>query len=92
MGISAHTFDLLRGDERSPGLAVVRGAENVGRVIAERVTIEGGVSSARVEIAGLHPAYPGILGQARDVADHVGPGLGSIARESAGCRHRSRPR
>ena len=43
------------------------------------MTIEGGIGSATVKIAGLHPAYPGILGQARDVAGNVAPSLSSIA-------------
>src|SRR5213075_1749222 len=79
MGISPHAFQLLCRDERSPGFPIVGGAKNVGCEIAERVTIKSGVGSASVEIAGLHPAYPGIFGQARNVADNIGPCFSSIA-------------
>ena len=79
--ISAHTLELLRRHERSPGLAEIGGAKHVRRVVAKGVAIESGVSRARLEIARLHPADPRILRHARDVADDVGPGLAAVARD-----------
>ena len=68
-------------NQRRPGLAVIGGLENVRRHVAKGMSIKRGVSRAGIEIAGLHPVHPGILRQAGNVADDVGPSLAAVARE-----------
>src|SRR4029079_16616482 len=49
--------------------------------VAERVRVEGDVGRAFIEVAGVDVGDPGVLGDAGDVGDGVGPRLAVVARD-----------
>src|SRR6266480_6556063 len=81
MSVSTNSFRILRGYKRRPRFAVIGRFENVRRHVAKGMSIECGVSGARIEVAGLDPIDPRILRQPGNVADYSRPGLAAIARE-----------
>src|SRR6516225_908904 len=62
--VAAHALRVLRADERRPGLAVIGRDVEIGRLVAEGVTIEGRVGGARRESTRLYPVHPAVLRQA----------------------------
>src|SRR4029079_3406006 len=48
--------------------------------VAERVRVEGDVGRAFIEVAGVDVGDPGVLGDAGDVGDGVGPRLAAVSR------------
>ena len=79
MRVTANAFGILRIDERRPRFPVIRRAKNVRRHVAECMSIKRGVGRACIEVAGLHPAHPGIFREAGNIADDVVPGFSGVA-------------
>ena len=85
VGIFAHhAGGLVGGDavravgEPGPGLAEIVGAVNVGREIAQQVTVDGDIGGARPERAGLDVLHASAGRQA--CGSDIGPGLAIVAR------------
>ena len=71
----------VRGDQAGPGGAVIHGLEDVGRVVAPTVIVEGHEGRATLELGGLDVRHPAVRPQAADPLHHVDPGAAAVTRQ-----------
>ena len=71
----------VRGDQARPRVAVIHGFEDVGRVVAPTVIVEGHEGRATLELGGLDVRHPAVRPQAANPLHHVGPRAAAVTRQ-----------
>ena len=71
----------VHGDEAGPRVAIIGGSEDVGRVVAPTVIVEGHEGRAALKLGRLDVGHPSVRTHAFDPLHHVGPGAAAVTRQ-----------